>query len=163
MRLMYEKNMKKYLTDILAIILVASVAVIAAERPKTDYQEKFSQNVMVQEKTEKKDHITDTISSQLRRYQYVEERNVFAMDGSYVTTTGLKPMPENPYVLVAILKGREKTAIFKEYSGSMISLKVGQKLIDGAIITEIGNLSVKVKKGMKIREYRIFDIRAQKE
>jgi len=87
-------------------------------------------------------------------------RNIFAADGSYALAgTGMKgPLPENPYTLVGVLRGPEKKAVFREYTGSIVTLTVGNKLIDGAVITRIDNLSVKVKKGKERRELRIFHV-----
>jgi hypothetical protein len=93
------------------------------------------------------------------RYKDLAKRNIFEADGSYERPKGLIVLPENPYNLIAVLEGKEKRAIFREYTGDMVSFKKGEKMIDGSVIMEIGRMDVKVKKGKNIREYRIFDVK----
>jgi len=69
------------------------------------------------------------------------------------------PPPENPYTLIGILHGEEKKAVFREYTGSILFLTVGKKLIDDSIITRIDSTSVEVKKGKEKKELKIFDVK----
>ena len=99
----------------------------------------------------------------IQPYKYLAERNIFDPGGNYEKAKELKIIPENPYNLIAILQGKENRAIFLEYTGSALSFKVGDKMIDGAIVKSIGKLSVTVKKGKKLKEYRIFDVKKNKD
>jgi len=101
------------------------------------------------------------LSSPKTVYKRLEARNIFAPDGNYEKPKELKIIPENPYNLIAVLQGKENRAIFMEYTGSALSFKVGDKMIDGAIVKKIDRLSVTVKKGKKLKEYRIFEVKKQ--
>ena len=48
--------------------------------------------------------------------------------------------------LIGILRGSENVAVFRYPDGSVVSLKTGQKLADGARIIRISQLYVKAKK-----------------
>ena len=89
----------------------------------------------------------------------LEVRNIFEPGGNYEKPPELIIIPENPYNLIAVLEGKEKRAILREYTGRMVSFKVGDKMVDGAVVSSIDRLSVTVKKGKKKKEYRIFDVR----
>lgn len=93
----------------------------------------------------------------------IYERNIFSVDGSYASVSDLKQTPESSYNLIAVLRGKEKRAVFREYSGNMVFLKTGDKLIDGSIIADIDKLSVRTKKGSETKEYRIFDVKRKNE
>jgi len=91
----------------------------------------------------------------------LKERNLFAESGSYDVKDDKKKvvLPENPYFLVAVLLGKEKKAVFREYTGTIRTLTAGNSLIDGAEITEINPQSVKVRKGKEVKELKLFDVR----
>lgn len=89
----------------------------------------------------------------------LEVRNIFEPAGNYEKPKELIIIPENPYNLIAVLEGKEKKAILREYTGRMVSLKVGDKMIDGAVVIKIDKMSVTAKKGKKEKEYRIFDVK----
>ncbi len=89
----------------------------------------------------------------------LEVRNIFEPDGNYEKPKELIIIPENPYNLIAVLEGKEKKAILREYTGRMVSLKVGDKMIDGAVVIKIDKMSVTAKKGKKEKEYKIFDVK----
>ncbi|MGA2318918.1 MAG: hypothetical protein ABSG71_21425 [Thermodesulfobacteriota bacterium] len=90
----------------------------------------------------------------------LKERNIFSPDGSYTKSgAGLKgPLPENPYTLIGILYGEEKKAVFRDYTGSIIALTVGKKLIDGSVITKIEKLSVQLENEKTKKELKVFDL-----
>lgn len=77
-----------------------------------------------------------------------------------VGSTAMKgPVPESLDTLIGILQGQEKKAIFREYTGAIVTLTVGKKLLDGSVITGIGSTTVEVKKGKEKRELRIFEVK----
>jgi len=90
-------------------------------------------------------------------------RNIFEPDGGYEKPAELIIIPENPYNLIAVLEGKEKQAIMREYTGRMVSFKIGDKMIDGAVVTGMDKMSVTVKRGKKEKEYRIFDVKPKKK
>ena len=158
---------KKRLIDILCIGLFAMIALLAAEKPVIDLSirpsipipdKRQQRDATIKEETKKveKEIVRDIVA-----FKSLKERNIFTPDGSYTTSKTLLagPLPENPYTLIATLHGEEKKAVFRDYTGSVITLTVGKKLGDGSIITRIDNLSVEVKKGKEKRELKIFDIK----
>jgi hypothetical protein len=168
---------KKYFPDILGVVLISTIAILAAGRPAIDLDFRpsmadkghpFSPPLVKGDtggfsgeiKKEPKGIIRSAASDEA-----LKGRNIFAADGSYATAgTGMKgPLPENPYTLIGVLRGEEKKAVFRQYTGEIITLTVGKKLIDGSVITRIDNRSVKVKKGKERRELRIFHVENPKQ
>ena len=92
----------------------------------------------------------------------LEVRNIFELDGNYAPPPELIIIPEKPYNLIAVLAGKEKRAIMRDYTGRVVSLKIGDKMIDESVVTDIDRLSVTAKKGKKKKEYRIFEVKKKK-
>jgi len=177
---------KKYQVDAGLIVLFLLCAFLFAERPKA---ESGNRGIGESGNRQKTSQPIQAVSPTLRHpdsptlpfptprhpdsstlpfpliqpYKYLAERNIFDPGGNYEKAKELKIIPENPYNLIAILQGKENRAIFLEYTGSALSFKVGDKMIDGAIVKSIGKLSVTVKKGKKLKEYRIFDVKKNKD
>lgn len=82
----------------------------------------------------------------------------YGLETGLPKTKELKKLPENPYNLIAVVLGKEKRAVFKEFTGAIVSFSAGQKLIDGAVISAIGDNRVTVKRGGKMKEYRILHV-----
>ncbi|MBF0559532.1 MAG: hypothetical protein HQL08_12225 [Nitrospirae bacterium] len=99
---------------------------------------------------------------EIPRSRNLEVRNIFEPEGNYEKPPELIIIPENPYNLIAVLAGKEKRVIMREYTGRMVSFKTGDKMIDGAVVSEIDKLSVTVKKGKKKKEYKIFEVKIKK-
>ncbi len=93
----------------------------------------------------------------------MEVRNIFDLEGNYEKPKELIIIPENPYNLIAVLEGKEKRAILREYTGRMVSLKIGDKMVDDAVVIKIDKLSVTAKIGTKKKEYRIFEVKKIKD
>lgn len=91
-------------------------------------------------------------------YMKLEERNIFSMEGTYKSAKDKVVLPENPYTFIGVLGSKEKQAVFREYTGHIITLKKGDRLIDDFVIKDIDNLYVKLKKskGKEEKEMRIF-------
>ncbi|MBF0558436.1 MAG: hypothetical protein HQL08_06610 [Nitrospirae bacterium] len=92
----------------------------------------------------------------------LEVRNIFEPDGNYEKPKELIIIPEKPYNLIAVLEGKEKRAILRDYTGRTVSLKTGDKMIDGSVVISIDKVSVTAKKGKKEMEYRIFNVKNKK-
>jgi hypothetical protein len=160
---------KKYLPDILCIVLFIMIALLGAEKPVIDLNIRPSIADKRQSQDAKKEE-TKKVEKEIVRDVFVskvlKDRNIFSADGKYpIVTPGPGPsgtggrMPENPYTLMGILHGEEKKAVFREYTGSIVFLSVGKKLIDESVITRIDSTSVEVKKGKEKRELKIFDVK----
>lgn len=89
-------------------------------------------------------------------------RNLFETGGNYAPPPELIIIPENPYNLIAVLEGKEKRAVLRDYTGKVVSLKTGDKMVDGAVVVRIDRLSVTARLGKKEKEYRIFDVKKNK-
>ena len=88
--------------------------------------------------------------------QAIQERNLFAASGSYLESTD-KPMPNNPYNLIAVLQGKEKKAVFRDYTGKVSTLSTGKEMMDKFVIDRIDNVSVQLVKGDEKKELRLFN------
>jgi len=158
---------KKYLLDILCLIGVTLVAFLIAERPAVDLKlppslpDKLPPLETTKEETKKKE---GGIARYASTAGALKERNIFSPGGSYTPSkTGVTAsLLESPYTLIGILKGEENKAVFRDHTGSIITLTVGMKLIDGSVVTRIDATAVEVKKGKEKREIRIFDIKPPK-
>jgi hypothetical protein len=160
----------KYLLDVICAVLVAIIAVWATQRPAVDLNLRPSmadQGKLPDAQKERKEKGEGGMVRDIVAAKALKERNIFSPDGSYTPAgsytksgTAFKgPLPENPYTLIGILHGEEKKAVFRDFTGSLITLTVGKKLVDGSVITHIDKLSVRLKKGQEKRELRIFDVK----
>jgi hypothetical protein len=154
---------KKYLLDIISIILVSTIAVFATQKPAMDLKLHPSiddKGKLPDVKREEKEKVQMGIIKEVTALGSIKERNIFSLDGGYTKLgTGLKgPLPENPYTLIGILYGEEKKAVFRDYTSSIIVLTVGEKLVDGSVITNIERLSVQLEKGKEKKELKVFDL-----
>lgn len=89
---------------------------------------------------------------------FLKKRNIFSLDGSYTAAKSGKrqAIPENPYTLLAILQGKEKNALFREFTGAVITAPLHKKMIDGFVVTRIGDLNVQLKRGKETKEMGVF-------
>ena len=159
---------KRYLFDMLFVVLIVSIAVLAAGRPMVDLNlrppvtDKRQPPDAKKQETKKvqKEIVREIVASDV-----LKERNIFAPDGKYpVFTSGGStggPSPENPetYTLIGILDGEEKKAVFRESTGSIVALTVGKKLKDGSVITRIDKFSVEVMREKEKKELRMFNVK----
>jgi len=158
---------KKHLLDILCMVLFGVIAILASERPAIDLNlplsiaDKRQPHETTKEETKKGERGTARYASTA---EALKERNIFSPGGSYTMSKAgaTASLLESPYTLIGILKGEENKAVFRDHTGSIVTLTVGKKLIDGSVITRIDNLSVEVEKGKEKRELRIFDVKVPK-
>lgn len=150
---------KKFLPEILGLLIIFSLAVLFAGRPgippfQPSSRAGASPSPPSPQSIAEDAGIKRTGSTTLN----LQERNIFSDDGKYLKP-GEKPkpvLPENPYTLIGVLNGKERKAVFREYTGNLVVLTKGKKLIDEAVITRIDSRSVQVKKEGKNRELKIF-------
>lgn len=159
-----KKYLNRYKIDVLIFAAFVLTGVIFASKPDVEIKLQQTQPVtpleqMAGQSEAKSLQLKEETSKQKNTYKYSEKRNIFSLDGSYELPKDLIQIPENPYNLIAVLKGKEKRAVFREFTGNVVSLKIGSRLIDGATITDIGEMTVKVKKGRDIKEFRIFEVK----
>jgi len=157
----------KYFLDIISIVLVTTIALLATQKPAVDLKLRPSspsigdKSQLPDAKKEEKERVQKEIVKEVVVLGALKERNIFSPYGSYVMSGAVLkgPLPENPYTLIGVLQGEEKKAVFREYTGTIVTLTVGKKLIDDSIITRIDKLSVVVEKGKEKRELKIFDVK----
>lgn len=153
---------KRHLSDIAIIVFLGLlIPLFVVKKPVISYniahtKDRESQAGKQQEKA------TGNSSSgnkpENNGYAKLEERNIFSMDGTYKSAKDKVALPENPYTFIGVLGSNEKQAVFREYTGHIITLKKGDKLIDDFVIKDIDNLYVKLTKGKgkAEKEMRIF-------
>lgn len=150
---------KTYFPDVLCLAFIAALAFLIAGRPgmdlirKTTNAERSAQKVSVAESDSQQKGVPDSSPQKA-----LTERNIFAENGSYdVSVNEMKVLPENPYRLIAVLKGKEKKAVFREYTGAVFGMPVGKKMIDGFEVMAINNTSVKLRKEKEKKELKLFN------
>ena len=165
---------KRYLLDIVCAVIVAMVAFLTTQRPVVDLNLRPSMPADKAQPPDAKKEETENVQKLIVREVVVSDalrdRNIFSPDGKYAmskpgatgTTGTTGSLPENPYTLIGVLQGEEKKAVFRDPTGSIVTLTLGKKLMDGSIITLINNISVKVKKGEEEKELRIFSVKKPK-
>lgn len=165
---------KKHLPDIAVIVFLGLlIPLFVVKKPVISYniphaKDRASQAGKQQEKTTLAQQGSRAAEQQAGKqqdkttlsggYAKLEERNIFSMDGTYKSAKDKVAMPENPYTFIGVLGSNEKRAVFREYTGHIITLKKGDKLIDDFVIKDIDNLYVKLTKGKgkAEKEMRIF-------
>lgn len=86
------------------------------------------------------------------KYSNIKKRNLFTPEGSYTD----QKIPEIPYTVVAIKIGKPNQAILKLYTGELITVKKGDKLIDEAQVLEIKEKYIKIKRLDKTKKLTLF-------
>ena len=154
---------KKHLTDILcAALSMVIIPLIVVDKPAISYNTKITE--METSQAEGQNNTIENVYDG-RNYENIEARNIFSPDGLYKLpeeevkeeTAAEEILPETTYSLVGVLVSDRKMAVLKTDTGFTITSKVGDELIDGSIITEIDDLSVKLKKNNKETELKIFN------
>jgi hypothetical protein len=156
----------KYFLDIISIVLVTTIALLATQKPAVDLKLRPSspsigdKSQLPDAKKEEKERVQKEIVKEVVVLGALKERNIFSPYGSYVMSGAVLkgPLPENPYTLIGILYGEEKKAVFREYTGTIVALTVGKKLIDGSVITNIEKLSVQLENEKEKKELKVFDL-----
>jgi hypothetical protein len=155
---------RRFMPDIVGGCLIAIVAVLTAIltdvkpdlRPQAVAQGVAQEAPAVQQ--ERQDLPAAAVADDA-----VKKRNLFAASGSYAETgteTASQPA-DNTYVLIGILGGKERKAVFRDGRGAVAAFAVGKKMGDGFVIAGMGNASVKLMRGKETREMKIFNVQYQ--
>ena len=154
----------QYLPDILAVVMVLIMAYVFAGKPTLDLKLSPSPGGKPVQGGQSLDAVGGQqgpgIASQVVEGNADEElraRNIFTASGAYADSDN-KPIPANPYTLIGVIRGGETKAVFRDYSGSVVTMTKGQKMIDGSVITRIDSASVQLRKGEERTELKAFDI-----
>lgn len=147
---------KRYLVDLIFIGLSVILALFLAEKPGAvkdnrpaviDNAVKGVKPVSAKEPQAPVDAVKE-----------LKARNIFSADGSYAQAAAKRAVPDIPYTLLGVVYGKEKKAFFREFTGAIVSLAEGDKMVDEAVVSNIEKRTVKVKKGKEEKEYKIFNI-----
>ncbi|MBP1713309.1 MAG: putative exported protein [Deltaproteobacteria bacterium] len=157
---------KKYLVDILCVLVVFAGAFLIAERTGIEIPERRTPPSKEKrpdlQKEEKKGQASEIIR-QTGDAEPFKEKNAFASGDGKTAAAGGKAArsSENPYSLVGVLQGGEKRAVFLEPGGKIVALAVGKNLADGSVVTRIDDLSVELEKGKEKKNLKLFDLTKQ--
>ncbi len=158
-----SKMTKKYMIDLLCITFSAvSIPMLMVGKPEINYDKKIRKIELSQ--TERQKDIDVNSVHYEREYGNIEDRNIFSPDGLYKLPE-LKgklynkgKLNDKIYRFIGVLESGQKKAVFIKYTGDIVILKIGDKLEDNSVITGIDNLSVRLKKGSKEIEHKIFNL-----
>lgn len=160
----FRLPMSQYLPDILAILMVMIIAYMFAGKPPLDLKlsafpgGKPAQSGQSSDAVKKQQ--VQGVESQVNEenvYKELKAKNIFTANGAY-TDSDNKPIPANPYTLIGVTQGKETRAIFKDYTGAVLTMIKGQKMMDGSVIIRIDRTSVQFKKGEEKTELKAFDV-----
>jgi hypothetical protein len=150
-----------YNPDILCILLVIGIAFLFARNPGMDLNSPPAASDTQAVTLKPPETRTEELGI-VRKVEQVKElktRNIFTTTGSYSDTDAVnRPLPEKPYKLIGVLNGKEMKAVFAEYTGSVVTMTVGKKMLDGFVISKIKSTSVKLTRGKEEKELRTFDV-----
>ena len=156
---------KKYSLDILCIVVIAIIAFLTIQKPVIEQNDRPPAGGKGELSETKKEEAKKGIEREMFTPGPLKGRNIFSPDGSYFTKTGTAmkgPLPEQPFKLIGILQGEEKKAVFRDHTGSIITLTEGKNLIDGSVITRINKTSIELEKRGEKKELRIFEVKSPK-
>jgi len=154
-----------------SIVLIALIAYMLAGKPALDLNlssvpgSVSAQSGQPSSVAIKKPQDQDGVKSQINENEELKARNIFTANGAYIEAVNKPispdnmPIPENPYVLIGVIQGKESKAVFRDHTGSVLTMTVGQKLGEESVITSIENASVKLKKGKEESEMKAFEVR----
>jgi hypothetical protein len=150
-----KKMMKRYMLDISSILVIGLIAIILSGKPVINDGTRQISNHLI--KTPSAESLKELrgIDRPVFPDQALKERNIFTATGTSVESTA-RVMPENPYALIAVLLGKEKKAVFRDYLGNVLTLRAGEKLIDGFVVARIDAVSVHLRKRDEQKDLRLF-------
>jgi hypothetical protein len=150
---------RRFVPDIVGICLIAIIAVLLAVRPdvKPDFRPQAAAQGVAQKAPAVKQERQDLPAV---ADDAVKKRNIFAASGSYAATGAemVSQPADNSYVLIGILGGKERKAVFRDGQGAVAAFAVGKKMGDGFVVAGIGNVSVKLIRGKETKELKIFNV-----
>lgn len=102
---------------------------------------------------------SNATSKVILTYTHLNKRNPFTPEGSYFS----QPIPEDPFTLIAVrLTPPPPTAVIRVFTGELLTVKKGDKLLDGAKVVEIKENSLILERLGKKRELKILSVEVEK-
>ncbi len=151
---------RKYIVDIVSILVIISGVFIFAGKPQINFNPPPIATVQIDKKAVPDiPRETKAVQEKASSYEALEKRNIFTEGGTYVAVLekSLSALPPNPYTLVAVLQGNDKKAVFREYTGAIITVPVGKKMIDEYVVQSIESLTVKLMRGNEEKKLTVFN------
>lgn len=151
---------RKYIADIVIMFLISVSVILFAGKPRINFNPppaaavKSDKKAVAEIKNE-----AQVVDGSVTSYDSLEKRNIFTEAGTYAAAgaAALPVLPPNPYALIAILQGNDKKAVFREYTGAIVTVPVGKKMIDEYTVKSIEGLTVKLQKGNEEKKFTIFN------
>ena len=88
------------------------------------------------------------------------EKKMFSVFGANLSSvsgqTDEKKFSDRKPMLIGILEGADKKAVFKDHSGNLTILETGRSLPDGSVITRIDSRSVRLINGKDKKELALY-------
>ncbi len=151
-----KENIRRYIPDVAAVIVVSLLAVVIAGRPALDTPAPKAPGELPKPPQSAAPVGMKGIERPIVSDLPIKERNIFTPTGTYSESVR-DSLPDNPYALIAVLRGKQRRAVFKEYTGKIITLPVGKTMIDGFVIEAIDSLSVRLKKRDEQKNLQLFN------
>ena len=150
--------MRRYLGDILFFILAMSIAFLLAGTPeilRIPATRPTSPGTLADAPETKSQE--RTLERTKNDTAVLEKRNIFALSGSYQDIAPVS-LPDNPYVLIGIVGGGETTkAFFREYTGRVVNVLTGERMIDGFRVIAIDRPRIVLKRGNEKKIFNVFN------
>ena len=147
---------KRYIPEIAIIIVILLTAFLLAGKPVMNLDSPQTSRSLSKAPPAEAVKEGSRFNRPVEPDQAIRERNLFAASGAYVESKEQK-MPDNPYNLIAVLQGKEKKAVFRDYTGKVSTLSTGKEMMDKFVIARIDNVSVQLVKGDEKKELRLFN------
>ena len=149
---------KRYIPELAGLLLIVLIAVLMAGKPEMNSRNPQTSRLLSKALSPETTKGENRFIRPVEPEQDIKGRNIFAASGAYGESTGLPPVPlENPYNLIAVLKGNEKKAVFRDYLGKVSTFPAGKEMIDKFVITRIDTVSVQLVKGNEKKELQLFN------
>ena len=88
------------------------------------------------------------------------ERKEFSVYGATLSSASvqgdMKNLSDRKYILIGILEGADKKAVFKDQTGTLTILEVGRSLPDGSVITHIDSRFVRLTNGKDKKDLTLY-------
>jgi hypothetical protein len=88
------------------------------------------------------------------------ERKVFSVYGASLASASgqgdIKNLSDRKPLLIGILEGANKKAVFKDQAGNLTILETGRSLSDGSVITHIDSRSVRLTNGKDKKDLTLY-------
>jgi hypothetical protein len=149
---------RKYIADIVSILIILSGLIVFAGKPYVNFNPPPVPTAQIDKKAISIKKETEAVRGNTVSYEALKKRNIFTEVGIYdAAGKSLSVLPPNPYTLVAVLQGNDKKAVFREYTGAIVTVPVGKKMIDEYVVHSIEGLTVKLKRGNEGKKLTVFN------